>query len=38
MGQSSFRAKMRIVLLQPRRGADPDRAWDGAKRKFEPIL
>lgn len=38
MFPSSFRAKMRIVLLQPRRGADPDRAWNGAKREFEPIL
>lgn len=38
MLQSSFRVKMRIVLLQLRRGADPDRAWDGAKREFEPIL
>ncbi len=37
MFQSSFRAKMRIVP-RPRRGADPDRAWDGAKREFEPIL
>ena len=37
MLQSSFRVKMRIVLLQ-HRGADPDRAWDGAKREFEPIL
>lgn len=38
MLQSSFRVNMRIVLLQPRRGADPDRAWNGAKREFEPVL
>ncbi len=38
MLQNSFRVKMRIVLLQPHRGADPDRAWDGAKREFEPVL
>lgn len=34
MGQSSFQAKMRIVLLQPRRGADPDRAWNGAEKEI----